>query len=159
MGLDEEGTLAALRTVRNNLVDPKIAEHGGRIVRTMGDGLLVEFNSVVDAVRCAIAIQRAMPEQGADMPADRRLQFRFAINMGDVVSDGDLIYGDGVAIASRMEALAEPGGINVSRAVRDQVRDRLPIAFEDCGAHEVKNISRTGARLSRRAGGTTRRAS
>jgi TolB-like protein/class 3 adenylate cyclase len=142
MGLDEEGTLAALRTVRNNLVDPKIAEHGGRIVRTMGDGLLVEFNSVVDAVRCAIAIQRAMPEQGADMPADRRLQFRFAINMGDVVSDGDLIYGDGVAIALRMEALAEPGGINVSRAVRDQVRDRLPIAFEDCGAHEVKNISR-----------------
>jgi TolB-like protein/class 3 adenylate cyclase len=142
MGLDEEGTLAALRTVRNNLVAPKIAEHGGRIVRTMGDGLLVEFNSVVDAVRCAIAIQRAMPEQGADMPADRRLQFRFAINMGDVVSDGDLIYGDGVAIALRMEALAEPGGINVSRAVRDQVRDRLPIAFEDCGAHEVKNISR-----------------
>ena len=142
MGMDEEGTLAALRAVRQDLVDPKIAEHRGRIVRTMGDGLLVEFSSVVDAVRCAIAIQRAMPEQGADMPADRRLQFRFAINMGDVVSDGDLIYGDGVAIASRMEALAEPGGINVSRAVRDQVRDRLPIAFEDCGAHEVKNISR-----------------
>ena len=142
MGLDEEGTLAALRAVRQDLVDPKIAEHRGRIVRTMGDGLLVEFNSVVDAVRCAIAIQRAMPERSADTPADRRLQFRFAINMGDVVSDGDLIYGDGVAIASRMEALAEPGGINVSRAVRDQVRDRLPIMFEDCGEHEVKNISR-----------------
>jgi adenylate cyclase len=108
----------------------------------MGDGLLVEFNSVVDAVRCAIAIQRAMPERSADAPADRRLQFRFAINMGDVVSDGDLIYGDGVAIASRMEALAEPGGINISRAVRDQVRDRLPIMFEDGGEHEVKNISR-----------------
>src|SRR5271169_1732562 len=142
MGMDEEGTLAALRAVRQDLVDPKIAEHRGRIVRTMGDGLLVEFNSVVDAVRCAIAIQRAMPERGADMPADRRLHFRFAINMGDVVSDGDLIYGDGVAVASRMEALAEPGGINVSRAVRDQVRDRLPIMFEDCGEHEVKNISR-----------------
>src|SRR5271169_3386333 len=142
MGMDEEGTLAALRAVRQDLVDPKIAEHGGRIVRTMGDGLLVEFNSVVDAVRCAIAIQRAMPERSADTPADRRLHFRFAINMGDVVSDGDLIYGDGVAIASRMEALAEPGGINVSRAVRDQVRDRLPIMFEDCGQHEVKNISR-----------------
>jgi TolB-like protein/class 3 adenylate cyclase/tetratricopeptide (TPR) repeat protein len=142
MGIDEEGTLAALRTVRQDLVDPKIAEHRGRIVRTMGDGLLVEFSSVVDAVRCAIAIQRAMPELSADVPADRRLQFRFAINMGDVVSDGDLIYGDGVAIASRMEALAEPGGINVSRAVRDQVRDRLPIMFEDCGQHEVKNINR-----------------
>src|SRR5271155_3555484 len=142
MGMDEEGTLAALRAVRQDLVDPKIAEHGGRIVRTMGDGLLVEFNSVVDAVRCAIAIQRAMPERSADMPADRRLRFRFAINMGDVVSDGDLIYGDGVAVASRMEALAEPGGINVSRAVRDQVRDRLPIMFEDFGEHEVKNISR-----------------
>jgi adenylate cyclase len=142
MGVDEEGTLAALRAVRQDLVDPKIAEHRGRIVRTMGDGLLVEFNSVVDAVRCAIAIQRAMPERSADTPADRRLQFRFAINMGDVVSDGDLIYGDGVAIASRMEALAEPGGINVSRAVRDQVRDRLPIMFEDCGQHEVKNIAR-----------------
>src|SRR5260370_1824744 len=142
MGIDEEGTLAALRAVRQDLVDPKIAEHRGRIVRTMGDGLLVEFNSVVDAVRCAIAIQRAMPARSADTPADRRLQFRFAINMGDVVSDGDLIYGDGVAIASRMEALAEPGGINISRAVRDQVRDRLPIMFEDMGEHEIKNISR-----------------
>ena len=107
----------------------------------MGDGLLVEFNSVVDAVRCAIEIQRAMPERGADVPADRRIRFRIAINMGDVVSDGDLIYGDGVAVASRMESLAEPGGINVSRAVRDQVRDRLPIIFEDFGEHEVKNIA------------------
>src|SRR5262249_61748667 len=112
MGIDEEGALAALRAVRRDLVDPKIAEHRGRIVRTMGDGLLVEFNSVVDAVRCAVAIQRAMPEQGAEMPPDRRIHFRFAINMGDVVSDGDLIYGDGVAIASRMGALAEPGGVN-----------------------------------------------
>ena len=130
MGLDEEGTLAALRTVRRDLVDPKIAEFKGRIVRTMGDGLLVEFNSVVDAARCAIDIQRAMPEQGSGVPADKRIRFRIAINMGDIVSDGDLIYGDGVAIASRMESLAEPDGINVSRAVRDQIRDRLPIVFE-----------------------------
>ena len=142
MGIDEEGTLTALRVVRRDLVDPKITEHRGRIVRTMGDGLLVEFGSVVDAVQCAVAIQRAMPERGADTPADRRIQFRFAINMGDIVSDGDLIYGDGVAIASRMEALAEPGGINVSRAVRDQVRDRLPLTFADVGEHELKNIAR-----------------
>jgi adenylate cyclase len=142
MGIDEEGTLAALRAIRRDLVDPRIAEHRGRIVRTMGDGLLVEFNSVVDAVRCAVAIQLAMVDQGADMAPDRRIRFRFAINMGDVVSDGDLIYGDGVAIASRLEALAEPGGINVSRAVRDQVRDRLPITFADFGEHEVKNIAR-----------------
>jgi adenylate cyclase len=142
MGIDEEGTLAALQALRRDLVDARIGEHKGRIVRAMGDGLLVEFNSVVDAVRCALAIQQAMPERGAKMPTDRRLRFRIAINMGDVVSDGDLIYGDGVTIATRMESLAEPGGINVSRAVRDQVRDRLPIAFEDRGEHDVANIAR-----------------
>ena len=142
MGIDEEGTLAALNAVRRNLFDPKIGEHKGRIVRAMGDGLLVEFNSVVDAVRCALEVQREMPELTAKAPADRRVQFRVAINMGDVVSDGDLIYGDGVAVASRLESLADPGGINVSRAVRDQVRDRLPIAFEDVGEHEIKNIAR-----------------
>lgn len=142
MGIDEEGTLAALKRVRQSLIDPQIAEHRGRIVRTMGDGFLVEFNSVVDAVRCAIAIQREMPAQSANVPEERRIRLRTAVNMGDVVSDGDLIYGDGVTIASRMESLAEPGGINVSRAVRDQVRDRLPIAFEDIGEHDVKNIPR-----------------
>jgi adenylate cyclase len=142
MGSDEEGTLAALRTVRRELVDPRILEHKGRIVRTMGDGLQVEFSSVVDAVRCAIAIQRAMAEHGADVPEDRRIRFRIAIAMGDVVTDGDLIYGVAVDRASRMESLAEPGGINVSRAVRDQVRDRLPITFEDLGEHEVKNDPR-----------------
>jgi len=142
MGIDEEGTLAALRKIRHDLVDPKILEHKGRIVRTMGDGLLVEFNSVVDAVRCAIEIQRAMPDFSTSAVAERQIRFRFAINMGDVVSDGDLIYGDGVTIAARMEALAEPGGINVSRAVRDQVRDRLPIAFADLGEHGVKDIPR-----------------
>jgi adenylate cyclase len=142
MGLDEEGTLAALQRVRRDLVDASIAEHKGRIVRAMGDGLLVEFGSVLDAVRCALAIQRAMPEHGATAPADRRIRLRIAINMGDVVTDGDLIHGDGVTIAARMESLAEPGGINVSRAVRDQVRDRLPIAFEDLGEHEVAHIVR-----------------
>jgi adenylate cyclase len=142
MGVDEEGTLAALRTIRRDLVDPKIAEYKGRIVRTMGDGLLVEFNSVVDAARCAIETQRGMRHFDVEVPADKRICFRIAINMGDVVSDGDLIYGDGVAVASRMEALAEPGGINVSRAVRDQIRDRLPVSFEDLGEHEVMNIAR-----------------
>jgi adenylate cyclase len=139
MGSDEEGTLTALRKVRGDLIDPKILEHRGRIVRTMGDGLLVEFNSVVDAVRCAIDIQRAMPEHGADVPEDRRIRLRIAIAMGDVVTDGDLIYGWAVDRASKMESLAEPGGINISRAVREQVRDRLPIALEDLGEHEVKN--------------------
>src|SRR5271169_1246036 len=142
MGLDEEGTLAALQAVRRDLVDAQIDEHKSRIVRSMGDGLLVEFNSVVDAVRCALAIQRAMPERGTALPADRRVRFRIAINVGHIVSDGDLIYGDGVTVAARMESLAEPGGINVSRAVRDQVRDRLPIVFEDLGEHEVANIAR-----------------
>src|SRR5271166_4893309 len=142
MGIDEEGTLAALNAVRRNLFDPTIVEHGGRIVRAMGDGLLVEFNSVVDAVRCALKVQSEMPQHTEEMPADRRIWFRVAIAMGDVVTDGDLIYGQAVDIGSRMESLAEPGGINVSRAVRDQVRDRLPIAFEDLGEHEVKNVAR-----------------
>jgi adenylate cyclase len=142
MGIDEEGTLTALNAVRRNLFDPTIAEHGGRIVRAMGDGLLVEFNSVVDAVRCAMKVQGEMPQHTDEMPPDRRIWFRVAIAMGDVVTDGDLIYGQAVDIGSRMESLAEPGGINVSRAVRDQVRDRLPIAFEDLGEHEVKNVAR-----------------
>ena len=142
MGIDEEGTLAALNMVRRDLVDIKIGEHKGRIVRTMGDGLLVEFQSVADAVRCAVEIQRAMPQQGAAIAAERRIRFRIAINIGDVVSDGDIIHGSGVAIASCLESLAEPGGINVSRAVRDQVRDRLPLTFEDLGEHEVKDVAR-----------------
>ena len=138
MGIDEEGTLARLNTVRRNLFDPTIAEHRGRIVRAMGDGSLVEFNSVVDAVRCAVKVQNEMPEHTAEMPQERRIQFRVAIAMGDVVTDGDLIYGQAVDIGSRIESLAQPSGINISRAVRDQVRDRLPIAFEDLGEHQVK---------------------
>jgi adenylate cyclase len=142
MGSDEEGTLAALRSVRRDLVDPEIGDHRGRIVRTAGDGLLVEFNSVVDAVRCAVAMQRAVAEHEAPRPADRRIRFRVGINMGDVASDGDVIYGEGVTVASRLESLAVPDGINLSRAVRDQVRDRLPLAFEDIGEHEIANIAR-----------------
>src|SRR5215469_9991534 len=142
MGMDEEGTLSRLNAVRRNLFDPTITEHRGRIVRAMGDGFLVEFNSVVDAVRCAMKVQSEMPRHTEEMPTDRRIWFRIAIAMGDVVTDGDLIYGQAVDIGSRMESLAEPGGINVSRAVRDQVRDRLPIAFEDLGEHEVKNVAR-----------------
>ena len=142
MGADEEGTLATLKAIRRELVDPKIEEHRGRIVKTTGDGLLVEFASVVDAVRCAVEIQRAMAERNADVPMDRRIEFRIGINLGDVILDEGDIYGDGVNIAARLEALAEPGEICVSRVVRDQVRDRLDIAFDDRGEQRVKNIAR-----------------
>src|SRR5215469_18789018 len=142
MGIDEEGTLAVLQSIRRDLVDPNITENNGRIVRTMGDGLLVEFSSVIDAVRCAVGLQRAMHSRRDELPADRRIRYRVGLAMGDVVTDGDLIYGRGVDIASRLERLAEPGGINVTRAVRDQVRDQLPIVFEDLGEHEVKNVAR-----------------
>jgi adenylate cyclase len=157
MGIDEEGTLAALNAIRRDVVDPTIAAHRGRIVRAMGDGLLVEFNSVVDAVSCAVKVQDEMPARTAEMPAERRIQLRMAIAMGDVVTDGDLIYGQAVDTASRMEGLAEPGGINVSRAVRDQVRDRLQIAFEDLGEHEVRNVARPVRvfRIARDRGGTS----
>lgn len=142
MGVDEEGTQAVFSAIRSGFIDPKIAEQGGRIVRTAGDGLLVEFPSVVAAVECAVEVQREMPKFAVGVSPDRQIRLRIGINVGDVVSDGDLIYGDGVAVASRMETLADPGGINVSRAVRDQVRDRLPIAFDDCGEHKVKDIAR-----------------
>jgi adenylate cyclase len=140
MGEDEEGTLAALRAIRREFGDPKIAEHRGRIVKTTGDGLLVEFASVVDAVRCAV--QRAMLARNAAVPAGRRIEFRMGINVGDIIiEDGD-IFGDGVNIAARLEALAEPGGICLSAAAHDQVRDRLDIAFDDLGEQQVKNIAR-----------------
>jgi adenylate cyclase len=142
MGLDEEGTLSALDAVRRNLVDPKVLAHRGRIARTMGDGLLVEFASVVDAVNCAVAIQSEMPRFTAGARADRQLRFRMAINVGDVMSKGDALYGDNIAVASQLESIAEPGGINVSRAVRDQVRDRLPIKFDDLGDHQLKDRAR-----------------
>src|SRR5579864_7910144 len=142
MGADEEGTLAALKAIRRELSDPKIAEHHGRIVKTTGDGMLVEFQSVVDAVRCAVAVQEEMAARNAETPEERRLEFRIGINLGDIISDDNDIYGDGVNVAARLEALAEPGGICVSRVVRDQVRDKLDFTFEDMGEQQVKNIVR-----------------
>jgi adenylate cyclase len=141
MGSDEEGTLVRLKTLRRELSDPKIKEHRGRIVKTTGDGLLIEFASVVDAVRCAVEVQREMADRNADVASDRRIEFRMGINLGDVIKDGRDIY-DGVNVAARLEALAEPGGICVSRVVRDQVRDKLDFAFEDMGEQQVKNIAR-----------------
>jgi len=142
MGADEEGTLARLKAHRRELTDPKIAEHRGRIVKTTGDGLLAEFASVVDAVRCAVEIQDEMSKRNADVPPERRIEFRVGINLGDIIIDESDIFGDGVNVAARLEALAEPGGICVSRMVRDQVRDKLASSFEDMGEQQVKNIAR-----------------
>jgi len=129
MGADEEGTLRQLKARRKELVDPKVTEHRGRIVKTTGDGML-EFVSVIDAVRCAVDIQRGMAEHNAEVPAGRRIDFRMGINVGDIISDADDIYGDGVNVAARLEALADPGGIMVSSIVHDQVRDKLSFSFE-----------------------------
>jgi adenylate cyclase len=142
MGLDEEGTLAALKEVRREVADPKIAEHRGRIVQTAGDSLLAEFSSVVDAMRCAVEVQREMARRNADVAKERRIEFRIGVNLGDVIVDQNDIFGDGVNLAARLETLAEPGGICVSRVVRDQVRDKLAVAFEDMGEQQVKNIAR-----------------
>lgn len=142
IGLDEEGTITRLKAHRRSLINPAIARHGGRIVKTMGDGLLVEFASPVEAVRCAAEIQLAMAAREAEVPQDRRIRFRIGINLGDVLVDEGDVLGDGVNIAARLEALADIGGICVSRSVRDQVRDRLPVAFEDLGEQSVRNIAR-----------------
>jgi len=142
MGVDEEGTLRQLKAHRRELVDPKITEHRGRIVKTTGDGMLVEFVSVVDAVRCAVDIERSMVERNAEVSPESRIQFRIGINVGDIISDDNDIFGDGVNVAARLEALAEPGGIMVSRNVFDQVRDKLSFGFEDMGEQIVKNIAR-----------------
>ena len=139
---DEEGTLHNLKVHRKELVDPKITEHRGRIVKTTGDGILVEFVSVVDAVRCAVDIQRAMSDRNADIPFENRIQFRIGINVGDIISDGGDIFGDGVNVAARLEALADPGGNMVSSVVHEQVRDKLSFGFEDMGEQLVKNIPR-----------------
>ena len=142
MGADEEGTLELLKALRRELLDPRIAEHHGRIVKTTGDGLLVEFASVVDAVRCAVAVQQAMPERNTGVGADSGIELRIGINLGDVIVEGDDLYGDGVNIAARIEALADASGVFVSNTVHDHVRDRLPFVFEDLGEQQVKNIAR-----------------
>jgi TolB-like protein/class 3 adenylate cyclase/Tfp pilus assembly protein PilF len=142
MGVDEAETLAALKTHRRDLIDPNIAEHQGRIVKTTGDGLLIEFPSVIEAVQCAVEVQRAMQERNSDVPADHRIEFRVGINLGDIIIDGDDIYGDGVNVAARLEGLAEANGICVSRVVHDQVRDKLGLGFEDLGERQLKNIAR-----------------
>jgi adenylate cyclase len=142
MGADEEGTHERLKAHLRDLVEPKIAEHRGRIVKNIGDGFLAEFASVVDAVRCATEIQRGMIDREPEEPEERRIRFRIGINLGDVIAEEHDIFGDGVNVAARLEALAEPGGICISRVVRDQVRDRLDCTFEDMGEQEVKNIAR-----------------
>jgi TolB-like protein/class 3 adenylate cyclase len=142
VGEDEEGTLERLRVLRREVVDPMIKEHRGRIVRITGDGLLVEFASVVDAVRCAVDTQREMGLRNADTPVNRRIEFRIGINLGDIMNDEEDIYGDGVNVAARLEALAAPGGICVSRVERDQVRDKLNFGFDDRGQQQGKNIAR-----------------
>ncbi len=149
---DEEGTIAALKVLRADLIDPKIAEHHGRIVKLMGDGMLVEFASVVDAVRAAVETQHAVSEHNTDLPEDKRIEFRVGINLGDVVIDGDDIHGDGVNIAARLEGMAVPGGICISGSVYEQVRDRVDLAFEDQGEQEVKWSSavRLGGPANRR---------
>jgi class 3 adenylate cyclase len=133
MGADEEGTLDRLKALRRELLDPKIAEQHGRIVKTTGDGMLVEFASIVDAVRCAVEVQQAMTDRNIDIRSDDRLEFRIGINLGDVIVEGDDLYGDGVNIAARIEAMADAGGVFVSNTVHDHVRDRLPFVFEDLG--------------------------
>ena len=139
---DEEGTLARFKTLRAELIDPPLAEHGGRIVKLMGDGILVEFASVVSAVRAAAEIQQAVAEANADVPEHTRIEFRMGINLGDVVIDGDDIHGDGVNVAARLEGVAEPGGICISESVYEQVRDRTDLVFADYGERQVKNIDR-----------------
>jgi class 3 adenylate cyclase len=142
MGADEEGTHERLKAHLQELVSPKIVEHRGRIVKNTGDGLLVEFPSVIDAVRCAAEVQRAMVEREPEVTDERRIRFRIGVNLGDVIAEEEDIFGDGVNIAARLEALAEPGGICVSRVVRDQVRDKLDFTFDDLGEQSVKNIAR-----------------
>jgi len=141
MGSDEVGTLAALKAHRRELIDPEIAAHHGRMVKTTGDGALVEFASVVDAVGCAVAIQRAMVNRNANVAEDNRIVFRIGINVGDIIIDGDDIFGDGVNIAARLETLCEPGGVCISRAANEQIRGKLSLAFADLGEQTVKNIA------------------
>src|SRR5947208_6402966 len=142
MRADEEGTHERFKAHRRELVDPKIREHHGRIVKYTGDGMLVEFPSVVEAVLCAVEVQCGMSHRNFDVPADERISFRIGINLGDVIAEPEDIYGDGVNIAARLEALAEPNGICISQVVYEQIRDKLHYRFEDLGHLSVKNIAR-----------------
>jgi TolB-like protein/class 3 adenylate cyclase len=142
IGADEEGTLAQLKAFRKKLVDPTIAKHRGRIVKTTGDGLLVEFASAVDAARCAVEIQGGMAGENTELPESKRIEFRIGIHLGDIIIEDNDIFGDGVNIAARLESIAVPGGISISRAVHDQVRDRLSVCFDDKGEVALKNIAR-----------------
>jgi class 3 adenylate cyclase len=140
MGVDEVGTLAALKSHRREVVDPAIAEHQGRIVKTTGDGILIEFASAVDAVTCAIAVQSKMAERNAS--ATLEVTFRVGINVGDIIIDGDDIFGDGVNVAARLEGIAEPGGVCISSSAYEQVRGKVPVDFTDLGEQTLKNIAR-----------------
>jgi adenylate cyclase len=142
IGLDDVGTLDRLRTLRSDLIDPAINEHGGRLVNTGGDSLLIVFDSVDGAVRCAMKVQQQVPRHDGDRPADRAIRFRVGINIGDVIPDGSDVHGDVVNVAARLQAECPPGGICVSRAVREHVHDRLDLVFEELGALKLKNISR-----------------
>ena len=142
MGADEEGTHERVQAHLGELVNPKIEEHRGRIVKNTGDGFLAAFPSVIDAVRYAVEVQRGMGERNEDTPPEKRIEFRIGINLGDVIVEEHDIFGDGVNVAARLEGLAKPGGVCVSGTVRDHIGDRLPYAFEDMGAQSVKNIAR-----------------
>src|SRR5438034_4642575 len=141
MGRDEEGTLAQLKFFRKALVDPAITVHRGRIVKTTGDGMLVEFASAVDAARCAVEIQRGMARQNTDVPQDQRIEFRIGIHVGDIIIDDNDIFGDGVNIAARLEGIAEPGGVCISDDAQRQIRGKVDIVFEDIGLQTLKNIA------------------
>src|SRR5215813_5195679 len=142
MGVDEEGTHERLKAHLGELVDPKIKEHRGRTVKNTGDGLLAEFASIVDAVRCAVEVQRGMADREPEVSDDRRIKFRVGVNLGDVIVEEHDIFGDGVNVAARLETLAEPGGICVSGMVHDHIRDKLAYRFDDIGEQSVKNIAR-----------------
>src|SRR3954451_5948886 len=142
MGANESGTLAALKALQTDFIDGKIAEHQGRTVKLTGDGMLVEFPSVVNAVACAADVQRGMRDRNADVPPERRIEFRIGVNLGDVIVEGKDIFGDGVNVAARLESIAKPGGITISGSVRDHVGNRLDLAFEDMGEQTLKNIER-----------------
>src|SRR5450755_4712190 len=141
IGIDEEGTLAQLKALRKTLFDPKITDHRGRIVKNTGDGALVEFASVVDAVRCADEIQRCMAEQNTDVPQNKRIEFRIGIHVGDIIIEDDDIFGDGVNIAVRLEGIAAPGGICISDDAHRQIRGKVDVTFEDTGSQPLKNIA------------------